>query len=541
MSLSSYVLSLLILMPLFGGLVALLPVFGRGEGAVRRCRFWSICIATATVILLAMILKSSLLDLTPTLSLSEVHPWIPSLGIAFRLTLDGLSLVFALLTAVVTWAVLVWSARPATAGRGWYAVVLAAEAFVMGAFLATDLVLFYLFYELMLLPVLVGIALWGGVQRMSAAFTFLMYTLVGSVLMFVAILYLGWLGSGLKSVGDFAFDVKTLAALNMFNAREELWLGLAFLLAFAVKIPIVPLHGWVRATYCQAPYGLAAFTAALLGKVGIYGVLRFVVPLFPQLFQQAGPYLAVLGATGVVYGAVVALAQRDIRSMLAYSSISHLGFCVLGLSAPIAGGNYLAQSGVVFQAVSHGIIAAALFLTFGAIATREGREDFESLGGLAGLMPRNAFFLMIFTVAAVGLPLTSGFVGEFLIILGSWKGAPYATAVALLGVVLGAVYALNAYLRTMFGERRRVASVAASVSDLRGPDLVVAAVLSALIIGLGVFPHRLLTVVEPALRVELQGADIRASMRSEGFEELQDEDVGSCDERDARVSAALRS
>jgi NADH-quinone oxidoreductase subunit M len=526
---------------MFGGLVALLPVFGRGEQGIRRCRFWSICIASATVLLLAMILNSSLLDFKPTLVRSESYRWIPSLGIAFRLTLDGLSLVFTLLTAVVTWSVLVWSSRPATAGRGWYAALLAAEAFVMGAFLATDLVVFYLFYELMLLPVLVGIALWGGVQRMSAAFTFLMYTLVGSVLMFVAILYLGFLGNGFKSVGDYAFDAQALSALHVFTAREELWLGLAFLVAFAVKIPVVPLHGWVRATYCQAPYGLAAFTAALLGKVGIYGVLRFVVPLFPQLFVQAGPYLAVLGATGVVYGAVVALAQRDLRSMLAYSSISHLGFCVLGLSAPIADGNYLAQSGVVFQAVSHGIIAAALFLTFGAIATREGREDFESLGGLAGVMPRNAFFLMIFTVAAVGLPLTSGFVGEFLIILGSWKGAPCATAVALLGVVFGAVYALTAYLRTMFGERRGAASVVASGADLHGSDLVVAAVLSVLIIALGVFPQPLLTVVEPALRIELQGADGRAGMRLESFEEVQDEEPQSNAERDAGVSAALRS
>jgi NADH-quinone oxidoreductase subunit M len=456
---------------------------------------------------------------------TETRAWIPSWGIAFHLTLDGLSFVFAALTCVISLAVIAWSARPAAAGPAWYALLLAGQGAVTGAFLATDLVLFYVFYELMLLPVLAGIALWGGARRAQAALKFLLYTMVGSVAMFVAIIYLGWRAFGVlaehTSGPTFAFEVTTLSTLPALPLNTQLVLCLCFLVAFAVKIPVVPLHGWLADTYREAPHGVVAFTAALLGKVGLYGIVRFVWPLFPEAMSLCAPYLAALGAVGVVYGALVALVQRDIRGLLAYSSLSHLGFCVLGVAAL----SEMATTGAIFQAVSHGLVTAALFLVFGAIIDREGAGDFESLGGLAKKIPVTALFLMIFSLAAVALPLTSSFVGEFLIIIGAWKSFPQWALVASVGVVLGAIYTLTAYMRTMFGVAGE--TVPLKRSDIRGVDALVMGALAVMVIALGVFPGRVLSVIEPAVNLRLsQGGRIesaRAAPRAKVFESEREE------------------
>jgi NADH-quinone oxidoreductase subunit M len=311
--------------------------------------------------------------------------------------------------------------------------------------------------------------------------------------------------------GNFAFEITTLASMKMLDPTEQLVLGLAFLLAFAVKIPMVPFHGWLPDTYREAPHGVAAFTAALLGKVGIYAVIRFMWPLFPHFMAQAGPYIAAAGAVAIVFGALVAMAQKDLRSLLAYSSISHLGFCVLG----IAGVSTMAMTGAVFQAVSHGLITAALFLTVGAIIDRQGSRDFDRLGGLARSIPLTAFFLMIFSVAAVALPLTSSFVGEFLILVGAWKLFPQWTLVALLGVVLGAVYTLTAYLRTMFGPVH--ATDPQTGGDIRGFDVVVLAGLAAAIIALGIFPSDLLGMISPAVEVSAGAAVLADNSIAQAF------------------------
>jgi NADH-quinone oxidoreductase subunit M len=372
---------------------------------------------------------------------------------------------------------------------------------VTGAFLATDLVLFYVLYELMLVPVLVAMVLWGGARRMQAALKFLLYTMFGSVFMFVAILYLGWQGvqtmqqhSGITS---FAFEIATLSSMPRLAINEQILLCLCFLIAFGVKIPAVPLHGWLADTYREAPHGVAAFTAALLGKVGLYGVIRFVLPLFPDAFALFGPYIAAIGALGVAYGGVIALTQREIRSLLAYSSLSHLGFCILGIAAL----SEMSLTGAVFQAVSHGLVTAALFLLFGSIIDREGAGDFDSLGGLAAKLPVTAFFLMVFSLASVALPLTSSFVGEFLILMGSWSRYPQWTIVAMLGVVIGAVYTLTAYMRTMFGAAKE--AVPLRRADIGGVDLLVMGSLAALVVALGIVPSRVLAVVESAIAVQL--------------------------------------
>lgn len=495
-------LSSVIMIPMVAGALCCGPWFAKERDTHSRlCRIWAILASIATLVVLLAIGSAGVSGENQTLRIEEVRPWIPSWGISFHLTLDGLSFVFSLLTAVVTLAVIAWSAKPQSAGAGWYAALLLGESAVLGAFLSTDLVLFYVFYELMLLPVLAAIALWGGVLRMQAALKFFLYTMAGSVLMFVAILYLGWRGHGIlqghAGSAPFAFEISALSTLPRMNLSEQVLLGLCFLVAFGVKIPAVPLHGWLADTYREAPHGIAAFTAALLGKVGLYGVIRFVLPLFPDCMELLAPGIAAIGAIGVVYGALVALVQRDIRSLLAFSSLSHLGFCILGIAAA----SELALTGAVFQAVSHGVVTAGLFLIFGVIIDREGASDFESLGGLASKIPMTAFFLMLFNLAAVALPLTSSFVGEFLIIMGSWQTFPQWTLVALLGVILGAVYTLTAYLKTMFGTAKDTLPMRRS--DLRGSELVVMGALAAIIVWLGIFPGRVLSLVEQPVASQL--------------------------------------
>lgn len=510
--------SFLILIPLVAGLLCCGPWFAKDRDTNGRlCKVWAFLSSLATLVLLLAIARAGSAGSGQFLNIEEVRSWIPSWGISFHLKLDGLSFVFSLLTAFVTLVVILWSAKPASAGPAWYALLLWGEAAVIGAFLSTDLVLFYAFYELMLVPVLAAIALWGGARRINAALSFLLYTMVGSVLMFLAILYIGWRGIDLlqahAGVSNFAFEISTLATLPRMSLAEQMVLGLCFLVAFGIKIPAVPLHGWLADTYREAPHGTAAFTAALLGKVGLYGVVRFVWPLFPDCMELCGPYIAAIGAIGVVYGALIALAQRDIRSLLAYSSLSHLGFCVLG----VAVGSELAITGAVFQAVSHGVVTAALFLVFGAIIDREGASDFDSLGGLASKIPVTAFFLMIFSIAAVALPLTSSFVGEFLIILGSWKTFPQWVSLALIGVVLGAVYTLTAYLKVMFGASKETLPLRRA--DVRGSDLVVMGGLALVVVALGIFPTRVLSLVEQpvSLQIEQRNKSERAAPRKRIF------------------------
>ena len=513
-------LSLLIILPLVGALACALPLFGSKHdqnGSV--VKSWSIGVSLLIVLFLAMLSnfvgegfvssgatnvigKEGLL-----LGIHETHQWIPSLGIQFSLALDGLSFVFCALTAVVTLAVALWGAPQGVSSRAWHGTLLASEGAVLGAFLAQDLVLFYVFYEVMLIPVVAGIALWGGVGRLAASYKFALYTLVGSVLMFVAILYIGWTA---RTHGVNSLSLSQLASANLFSAREQLFLGAAFLLAFAVKVPFVPLHSWLPDTYREAPHGIAAFVAALLGKVGLYGLIRFALPLFPALFDSYGETIAMFGAVGVVYGALAAMHQRDIRLLLAFSSISHLGFCILGVAARTP----TAVTGAVFQAVSHGIVTAGLFLLFGHLIDVRKSQNFSDFGGLAAKLPRNAFFLMVFSIAAVALPLTSSFVGEFMILLGSYPVFPVWTWVAMAGVVLGAVYTLTAYMRVMFGGDR-CPDVASGV-DLKGSSIAVASVLAALVIVLGVYPKPVLSMIRSAVQVGTSGDSTTLGDRASG-------------------------
>jgi NADH-quinone oxidoreductase subunit M len=496
-------LSLLLIFPAVGALLCATPLFSQrfdAKGSV--VRFWSIGISGLIIFHLVILSNfvgegfvgnaASVVGGSDALvfQVQEKYPWIPSIGAAFSLTLDGLSYVFCALTALVTFAVLLWSQPKGISPRAWCATVLAGQCAVMGAFLASDLVLFYVFYEIMLLPVVAGIALWGGVGRIAASYKFALYTLVGSVLMFLSILYIGW---SARTQGVISFELSKLLGAGLFSPKEQILLGAAFFLAFAVKAPVVPFHSWLPDTYREAPHGIAAFVAALLGKVGLYGLIRFAIPLFPSFFDTYGEGIAMLGAVGVVYGALAAMHQLDIRLLLAYSSISHLGFCILGIAARTP----TALSGAVFQAISHGVVTAGLFLLFGHLIDLRKSQNFVDFGGLAGRIPRNAFFLMVFSLAAVALPLTSSFVGEFMILIGSYTVYPVWTLLAMAGVVLGAVYTFTAYLRVMFGVDR--CTDVQRGSDLAIAPTVVAAALALVILFLGVYPKPVLSIIESGI------------------------------------------
>jgi NADH-quinone oxidoreductase subunit M len=495
MILETLSLSSLLIIPALGALVCLGPWFtDTRDPSGRLCKGWAVFISAVTALLLVAISAATMSGADGFLYVEEYRAWVPSLGLSFHLTLDGLSLGFCILTCFVSLAVVCWSYAPKKQRAAWYAMLLLAQCTVLGAFLATDLVIFYVFYELMLLPVLAGIALWGGPERKQAVFRFLMYTVSGSVLMLVAIVYLGWQSAQIlqphSGIIDFAFTISTLTSLPTMNYQAQLALCIAFLFAFGIKIPIVPFHGWLVETYRQAPPGLVAFIAALLGKVGVYGIVRFVIPLFPDAMATLEPTIVVLGAIAIVGGALMAWVQRDLRVMLAYSSLSHLGFCVLGIGVA----STISISGAVFQAISHGLVTGGLFLIYGRLSQIVGSDALDDFGGLAERYPRLAFFSMAFTVAAVALPLTSGFVGEFLVMLAAWERYPVWMLVSSLGIVLGAVYMLRAYRFVMFGAGPRLA--VAESRDLSGMDGMVLSLLAVAVFLLGIVPGPLLEGVQ---------------------------------------------
>jgi NADH-quinone oxidoreductase subunit M len=503
-------LSLILIIPVIGAIVCLGPWFTKERDVSGRlCKGWAVFVACLVTALLGAIVSSSATGTEDSfLYLEEYHPWMPSLGASFHFTLDGLSVGFCAMTCLISLAVICWSSAPTENKAVWYAMLLFATSAVLGSFLATDLVAFYVFYELMLLPVLAGIAIWGGDDRKRAVFKFLMYTLSGSVLMLVAIVYLGWQSSQIlqphSGVTDFAFTISTLTSLPTLTTNVQVVLCAAFLVALGLKIPIVPLHGWLVDTYRQAPVGLVAFIAALLGKVGVYGIIRFVLPLFPDAMSIFGPFIVALGAVGVAGGALMAWVQRDVRSMLAYSSLSHLGFCVIGIGVATT----VSISGAVFQAISHGFVTGGLFLAFGRLAQAIDSDNLDDFGGLADRFPVMAFFTMILTVAAVALPLTSGFVGEFLVLMSAWQRYPGWAVLSGVGIVIGAVYMLRAYRSILFGEGPRL-MLRSNSADVRGLDLTVLASFAVMVFAMGIAPSRLLSAIESSVVVG-QGGVLKA-------------------------------
>jgi NADH-quinone oxidoreductase subunit M len=417
----------------------------------------------------------------PGLQLSERATWFQAAGfrVEYFVGVDGLSILLVLLTTLLMSLALVstWTAVTERV-REFMIFFLLLEVGMVGVFLAQDLFLFYVFWEFTLVPMYFLIGMWGGERRMYAAVKFFLYTMAGSVLMLLAILWLGLQGG--------SFNLPELIAAGDIPATTQFWLFLAFAAAFAIKVPMWPLHSWLPDAHVEAPTAGSVILAGVLLKMGTYGFLRFNIPLFPQASLQLAPWVALLGVIGILYGAAVSYPQRDVKKLVAYSSVSHLGFVMLGLFALNAQG----IQGGLLQMVNHGLSTGALFLIVGMIYERRHTRELDAFGGLWKVMPVYAALTLIVALSSMGLPGLNGFVGEFTILLGSFGsealGSPWFAGLAVVGVILAAVYILYMFQKMFLGPVRHEVNL--GLKDLNWREVVTLAPLIVLIFWIGLYP-----------------------------------------------------
>ena len=433
----------------------------------------------------------------PGFQMVERVAWIPQFGINYHLAVDGVSLLLVLLTTLLIPVVVLASWRSIDRHvKGFHISLLLLTTGMIGAFLALDLFLFYVFWELMLIPMYFIIGVWGGARRIYAAVKFFIFTMVGSVLMLVAILYIAWnhhVATGVWSYGylDLLATTHLLPMVGWWSPQGLVFL--AFALAFAIKVPMFPFHTWLPDAHVEAPTGGSIILAGVLLKLGTYGFLRFNRPLFPEAWEAAIPGLLVLAVVGILYGAFVALVQPDMKKLVAYSSVSHLGFVMLGLAA----GTVASTQGAILQMVNHGLSTGALFLLVGVVYERRHTRLIADYGGIASVVPVYTGVFLLVTLSSIGLPGLNGFVGEFLILAGSWQAAPVAVVGAGLGIILGAVYMLwlvqRVFWNPLIHEENR------QLTDMNPRELLAVLPLVILIVWIGVHPNTFLEPMEAAV------------------------------------------
>jgi NADH-quinone oxidoreductase subunit M len=437
--------------------------------------------------------------------------WVPSLGIHYKLGVDGISLWLVLLTTFLVPIVLLssWGAIHRKV-REFCIAMLVLETGMLGTFLALDLFFFYVFWEVMLIPMYLIIGIWGGDRRLYASIKFVLYTMVGSLLMVVAILYL--YVRNYEATKVWTFDYQALSPWAM-SAREQIFCFAAFALAFAIKVPLFPLHTWLPDAHVEAPTAGSVLLAAVMLKMGTYGFLRYAMPLFPLGVTTLAPLISVLAVIGIIYGSLVAFAQKDIKKMIAYSSVAHLGFVVLGLMI----WNEKAVDGALYVMLAHGISTGGLFLCIGVLYERRHTRRIDEFGGLAAVMPRFTAIFLIITLASIGLPGLCGFVGEFLVLIGTFVGSwtdlpalvthPKLLAVlAATGVILSAVYMLYLFQKVMFGPVSNARN--RELPDLSARELTVFLPVVLMAFWLGLYPNTFLSTIDPAVhRVVSQFSD----------------------------------
>ena len=428
----------------------------------------------------------------------ERHAWVPSFGISYLVGVDGLSLFLVILTTFLM-PVAVISSTSAVKDRvkEYLISFMLLDVAMIGAFVSLDLFLFFIFWELMLIPMALIIGVWGSENRVYAAVKFFIYTMAGSALMLVALLYMVVQYKGLT--GIYSFDYFELRRLILPPA-VQMWLFAAFALSFAIKVPLWPLHTWLPDAHVEAPTAGSVILAAVLLKMGTYGFLRMAMPLLPHASFEAGPTIALLGLVGIVFGSLVAWMQKDLKKLVAYSSVAHLGLVMVGLFAL----TNRAVAGGVMQMLSHGISTGALFLLVGVIYERRHTKLIEEFGGIAKVMPAYCAIFVIITLSSVGLPGTNGFVGEFLILWGTFTSKVlvhprWVTAVAATGVILGVVYMLSAVMRVFFGSLKNPKNKA--LRDLGAREWAYLLPLVVVVILMGVWPNPFLRRIEPAVEL----------------------------------------
>jgi NADH-quinone oxidoreductase subunit M len=478
------ILSVLVFGPAAGALLlALAP-----QASVRLVRGLALA-ATLAVFAVSLALWPGFVP-RPGFQFVERLAWIPALGAEYHLGVDGLSLLLVLLTTLLGPVVVLFSMEHVRVReKSYYATLLFLQSGLTGVFVALDLVLFYVFWEAMLIPMFLLIGIWGGPRRIYASVKFFLYTLAGSLLMLAAILAI-YLYHGART-GTYTFDLLLLTR-TAFPMQLQLWAFLGFFVAFAIKVPLVPFHTWLPDAHVEAPTAGSVVLAGVLLKMGTYGLMRFSLPLFPEASRFFAPAVLTLAVVGIIYGAVLALAQDDLKKLIAYSSISHLGFVVAGIFSFDPRG----EAGAVLQMIGHGLITGALFLCVGMIYERTHQRSIPLLGGLAHRLPVYATLLAFFALASLGLPGLAGFVGEFLILIGVFAASPaFAVGVAV-GIVLGAAYLLWMLQRVIFGT---LPEKYAGLADLSSLELLALAPLVTLTVWIGVGPRPFLEVIESAI------------------------------------------
>ncbi|HMO29292.1 NADH-quinone oxidoreductase subunit M [Enterovirga sp.] len=474
------ILAGLIIVPLAGA--AFVLTLGGEDSDVRANARAAALATTLITFLLSLVAWWRFDPTTAAFQLTETHAWLTE-SIKFKLTVDGFSMPFILLTTflmpfciLASWEVIEKRVK------AYYVTFLILEATMIGVFAAGDLVLFYVFFEAGLIPMFLIIGIWGGKRRIYASFKFFLYTLLGSVLMLLAIMAMYWHAG--------TTDIQALLQ-HRFPASMQTWLWLAFFASLAVKMPMWPVHTWLPDAHVEAPTAGSVILAGILLKMGGYGFIRFSLPMFPDASLYFQPLVYALSVVAIIYTSLVALMQEDMKKLIAYSSVAHMGFVTMGLFSL----NPQGVQGAMFQMVSHGLVSGALFLCVGVIYDRMHTREIAAYGGLVNRMPKYAVVLMIFTMANVGLPGTSGFVGEFLTMLGGFRSNPWVGFFAAFGVILSAAYALWLYARVVYGKLEKPSL--ASISDLDRREYGMLALLAFFVIYYGFAPGAILDAFAP--------------------------------------------
>ena len=443
-----FLLNLTIYFPLLGILAFL---FLRNDSAIK----WVSLVVTSITFLLSLplLFQFDIANSAIPQYLTEGNAIFSGMDVKYLVGLDGLSLLLFMLTTLMGPIVILSSWNSVNKSlMGYYSMLLILQTASLGVFASLDLVVFYVFFELSLIPMYFLIGIWGGSDRIRATIKFFIYTLVGSLIMLVALIYLGYAAGTATGVFTFTADWRFISSPEFtLGLVQQTWLFLAFALAFCIKVPLFPFHTWLPYAHTEAPTAGSVVLAAIMLKLGTYGLVRVCLPVFPNAFAEFAPYMAILAVIGIIYGALVAMVQKDVKKLVAYSSVSHLGFVVLGIFAF----NTVAVQGAVIQMINHGLSTGALFLIVGMIYDRSHTRQISDFGGIAKQMPVFAVFFMIATLASIGLPGLNGFIGEFLILNGAFFSDLYANHIyavlAAIGVILAAAYMLWMYQRVMFG------------------------------------------------------------------------------------------
>lgn len=491
---SNHLLSLAVWVPIAAGVLVL------ATGGDKRAPFARILafIGALAGFLVTLPLFTQFDRLSGGYQFQEFYPWIPALNINYALGVDGISVLFVILNAFITLMVVLagWEVIQKRAAQ-YMAAFLIMSGLINGAFAAQDAILFYVFFEGMLIPLYLIIGMWGGPRRVYASVKLFLYTLMGSLLMLVALVYLSFQTGGSFSIADFQ-------NLKQIPLGVQQLLFIAFFLSFAVKVPMWPVHTWLPDAHVEAPTGGSMVLAAITLKVGAYGFLRFILPILPDASRYFAPAVVVLSLIAVIYIGMVALVQTDMKKLVAYSSISHMGFVTLGLFAfaglfsdgQLGQLNDWALKGAIIQMISHGFVSAAMFMCIGVMYDRLHSRNIADYGGVVNVMPKFAAFMMLFGMANAGLPATSGFVGEFMVIMGAVEVNLWIGALAAVTLIYGASYTLWMYKRVIFGEIKN--PEVKEMKDVNCREFAVLAILAFAVLGMGLWPEPFIAVIHQA-------------------------------------------